>query len=212
MKYPPNNIFRTCGCLCFSVLLGVLCLSPPAMAQFYRVGIYQGVALPQRSLASSAPAINWYPWINVHYFGKNNPITLGGSLGLQYFPRIENPRPSESFDVMAFPLSMCFQYLILPYEFRPYYGVETGVAIYRYRFYQGDVITGTAGNLALTVTPNVGAKVEIFEGMDVELNVRYQFLFHDIINWGSTGQFATQGYQMLGISLGVNYALWKVYQ
>jgi hypothetical protein len=48
--------------------------------------------------------------------------------------------------------------------------------------------------------------------MDVELNVRYQFLFHDIINWGSTGQFATQGYQMLGISLGVNYALWKVYQ
>jgi hypothetical protein len=212
-KHSTQSIVRTCSCLCFCVLMGLVWLSsPPAAAQNYRVGLYQGVALPQRSLAATTPAINWYPWLNVHFFGKNNPITIGGSLGLQYFPRIEQPLPAESYDVMAFPLSICFQYLLLPNEFRPYYGVETGVAAFRYRFYQGNAITETVTNVALTVTPNAGVKIEIFEGMDLELNVRYQFLFHDIITWGSTGQFATQGYQMLGISLGVNYALWKVYQ
>jgi hypothetical protein len=211
MMYTKNHIVRTCSGPCFSVLLCFVWLSVCASAQNYRVGLYQGVALPQRTLAATLPPINSYSWINVHFFGKNNPITLGGSIGLQYFPRIEEPRPSEGYDILAIPLSVCFQYLLLPNEFRPYYGVETGIAAYRYRFYQGVGITETLTNVALILAPNAGVKVEIFEGMDVELNVRYQFLFHDIITWGSTGQFVIQGYQMLGISLGLNYALWKIY-
>jgi hypothetical protein len=180
-------------------------------AQHYRIGLYQGLAVPQRSLAATTPLVNWYPSLNAHFFGKNNPITIGTSLGLQYFPRTaEAERAAESYDAMSVPLSLCFQYLLLPVPFRPYYGVETGIAWYRYRFYEGRQMVEMLDNVALVVTPNAGVKVEIFEGMDVELNVRYQFMFHDIIPWGSAGK-VLQGYQMLAFSLGVNYELWKVY-
>lgn len=185
--------------------------SPLANAQYYRIGLYQGIAIPQRSLGASSPLFNWYPSLNAHFFGRNNPITIGASLGLQYFPRtLEAEKLPESYDVMATPLSICFQYLLLPPPFRPYYGVETGVAWYRYRFYQGIQRVEQLDNVALIVAPNAGVKVEIFEGMDIELNVRYQYMFHDIIKWGSAGQ-VLQGYQTLAFSLGVNYALWKVY-
>jgi hypothetical protein len=214
MKYCQHFVFppfpRLVWCL---VLVSVFIFRAytHTQAQHYHIGLYQGIALPQRSLAETTLPAVWYPSMNLHFFGKNNPITMGTSIGLQYFPRTSDAeRLPESYDVMSVPFSICFQYLLLPVPFRPYYGVETGVAWYRYRFYEGLKMTEMLDNVALILTPNAGIKVEIFEGMDVEINVRYQFMFHDIIKWGSNGQML-QGYQTLAFSLGVNYQLWKVY-
>lgn len=215
MKHCNHSVFQAFPrllCCIVAALVFIVGAHTHTLAQHYRIGLYQGVAIPQRSLAATTLPVVWYPSMNAHFFGKNNPITIGTSIGLQYFPRTADAeRLPESYDVTGVPFSMCFQYLLLPVPFRPYYGVETGVAWYRYRFYEGPRMVEMLDNVALIVTPNAGIKVEIFEGMDVEVNVRYQFMFHDIIKWGSNGQML-QGYQTLAFSLGVNYQLWKVYQ
>ncbi|MFY8000702.1 MAG: hypothetical protein ACOVSW_19070 [Candidatus Kapaibacteriota bacterium] len=193
-------------------LAALLCLLLPQRlsAQYWHVGIFQGVAMGQRGLSGNSNPVTWMPSLTVHYFPKNNPLVLGGSISMQFFDRTQAlQKQGEGFELLAFPISMCFQYLLLPEPpFRPYYGVETGATIYRYRFYDKERLIGSESNVALLVTPNVGLKVEIFEDLDLDLNVRYQFLFHERIEWGSAGQ-SLQGYNFLAVSLGLNYQLFR---
>ncbi|TAE29342.1 MAG: hypothetical protein EAZ92_06520 [Candidatus Kapaibacterium sp.] len=198
--------------LCVVVVILLVCQSETVIfAQHYRIGLYQGIAIPQRTFAEITPVVNWYPSINAHFFGKNTPITMGASASFQYFPRnAEAQKAQESYETTLVPLSLCFQYLLLPPPFRPYYGLEAGLAWYRYQFYNGERPTERLNNTSLVVTPNAGVKIELFDQLDLEINVRYQFVFHDIIPWGNAGK-VINGYQMLAFSLGVNYQLWKIY-
>ncbi|MBL7991989.1 MAG: hypothetical protein JNN25_11165 [Candidatus Kapabacteria bacterium] len=204
------SFFRSAFLPAFVVVL-MMTLAPWQLsAQYWHAGIYQGVSIAQRGLAGNTNQLNWIPSLAIHYFPKNNPIILGGSLSMQFFNPSEAARKQgENFELLVFPLSMCFQFLLLPEPpFRPYYGVETGAAWYRYRFFNKEREIGSDNNIALLVTPNVGVKVEIFEDLDIDLNVRYQFLFHERLEWGTAGQ-ATQGYNILNVSLGLNYQLFR---
>jgi hypothetical protein len=193
----------------FAALAAGLCWLPPrAAAQYYHVGILQGVALPQHGLDVNTPSFNWFPTLTVHYIPKKNPIVLGGSLSLQFFDRTDEGKHGESMELLALPLSFCFQYLLLPEPpFRPYYGIETGVAWYRYRFFDKTEQIGQDNNFALVVTPNAGLKIELVENMDLDLNIRYQWAFHDRLEWGNAQ--ATQGYSILAVSLGLNYQMFR---
>jgi outer membrane protein W len=202
--------FRSVFLLAFACVFLMTLAPKQLLAQYWHVGISQGISLAQRGLAGNTNQWNWMPSLAIHYFPKNNPIILGGSLSMQFFSPSEAARKQgENFELLVFPLSMCFQYLLLPEPpFRPYYGIETGAAWYRYRFFNKEREVGGDNNIALLVTPNAGVKVEIFEDLDIDLNVRYQFLFHERLEWGSAGQ-ATQGYNILTISLGLNYQLFR---
>ena len=81
------------------------------------------------------------------------------------------------------------------------------MAWYRYRFFDRTELIGQDNNFGLVVTPNVGLKIELVENMDLDLNIRYQWLFHDRLEWGSAQ--ATQGYSILAVSLGLNYQMFR---
>lgn len=181
-------------------------------AQYWHVGINQGIAYPLSGITGNSPPLNWMPSLTVHYFPKNNPLILGGSISMQYFGRTDSVRKQgENYEMLSFPISLCFQYLLLPEPpFRPYYGVETGVTWFRYRFFDKERFTGSTDNIGLLVTPNAGFKIEIFEGLDIDLNVRFQLLFHERFEWGSAGK-ALAGYNMLAFSLGLNYQMFRQY-
>jgi outer membrane protein W len=185
------------------------CLPVVVQAQYYHVGLNQGIGLPQRALARITTNPTWLPSLSIFYYPKNSPIAIGGSIAFQPFERNETVRQGEGYDLLSIPVSICFQYTLLPDNFRPYYGVETGVAWVRYRFFDRETFQGTQQLVSLVVAPNAGVKITLFEEMDVDVNVRYQFLFHDPFEWGSARQFI-QGYQILGISLGFNYRLFRV--
>jgi hypothetical protein len=204
-------VFRRMAAWTLSVVcVMALCAVMPRLvqAQYYHVGLNQGIALPQRALTGIVSSPAWLPSLAVYYFPKNNPMVIGGSISFQPFERNETAKQGEGYDVLSIPVSFCFQYLLLPEDFRPYYGVETGIAWVRYRFFNSDIFQGTQQAVSLVVAPNVGVKITLFEEMDVDFNVRYQFLFHDPIEWGSRNQMI-QGYQILGISLGLNYRLFR---
>jgi outer membrane protein W len=150
------------------------------------------------------------PSLEVQYFPKKSPLILGGSISVQFIDRSPDARKQgENFELLAFPISMTFQFLLLPEPpFRPYYGVQTGATLYRYRFFDKEQQIGSDNNVALVVTPNAGLKVEIVEDLDIDLNVRYQFLFHDPVQWGSAGK-SLQGYNIFALSLGLNYQLFR---
>jgi hypothetical protein len=209
---PYISFFRSAFLLAIALVF-MMTLAPKQLsAQYWHVGIYQGVSLAQRGLAGNSNQYNWMPSLTVHYFPKNNPLIVGGSLSMQFFSPSETvQKQGENFELLAVPLSICFQYLLLPESsFRPYYGIETGVAWCRYRIFDKEKLIGSNNEVALLVTPNVGAKVELFEGMDIDLNIRYQFLFHDNLVWGSAGQ-SLQGYNVLTASLGLNYQMFRQY-
>ncbi|MCU0425133.1 MAG: hypothetical protein MUF71_05845 [Candidatus Kapabacteria bacterium] len=181
-------------------------------AQYWHVGINQGVMYPLSGVTSNSPQFNWMPSLAVHYFPKNNPLVLGGSISMQFFGRGDSARLNgENFELLSFPISMCFQYLLLPEPpFRPYYGIETGVTWFRYRFFDKERFIGSTDNIGLLVTPNAGFKIEIFDGLDIDLNVRFQLLFHERFEWGSAGK-ALAGYNMLSFSVGLNYEMFRQY-
>ena len=89
----------------------VLCCAPPrVVGQYYHVGIFQGVALPQRGLDVHTPSFNWMPALTVHFIPKKNPIVLGGSISLQFFDRTDEGKLGESMELLALPVSSicCF--------------------------------------------------------------------------------------------------------
>ncbi|MCS6807725.1 MAG: hypothetical protein RML40_03645 [Bacteroidota bacterium] len=183
-------------------------VSVDAYGQYWRVGIYQGVAVPTTVLTANSPAWNWTPGASVHYFPRNNALIIGGAVSLQYFgPTYAARQQGMNFEYLGLPISLCFMRLLLPDPpFRPYYGADIGVTWFRYRFFEREIFREMYSNVGVLAAPNGGIKIEIFEGIDLDLNIRYQLLLHERFEWESK---VFSGYNMIGISLGLNYAIFR---
>jgi hypothetical protein len=213
------NLVHHVSTFCFNALLRAACVAvfactlafafvPATLAQ-YRLGFNPTLVMPVGSFAANAPQFNAGFTATVYRYTNQTPISLGGSIGFQvYDVRADRKGKDYTYDMISFPLTLGFHVNLLPdFVLNPYYGAEAGAIFFRYRTYTPSLETSFVGSIGALLAPNGGFRIEIAEGLLLDLNVRYQWVFHDPIQYGPTEQYKTQGYTTLGVAIGFSYAV-----
>jgi hypothetical protein len=175
----------------------------------YRLGFNPTLVLPIGGFAANVPQFNAGFTTTVYRYTSQTPISLGGSVGFQvYDVRADRKGKDYTFDMISFPLTLGFHVNLLPdFVLNPYYGAEAGAVFFRYRAYTPALETSFYGNIGAVLAPNGGFRIEIVEGLLLDLNVRYQWVFHDTYQYGPSEQYRIQGYTTLGVAVGFSYAV-----
>jgi hypothetical protein len=191
-----------------TVGITTMLLTQPAQAQ-YRLSVNPMIFTPLEGMADVAVPINPGFTFSMMHYTNRTPISLGGSIGFQYY----NFQPARrgrtySYELLAFPLNIGFQVNLLPdFVINHYYGADAGAMIMRYTRHSPQYQTSLEYLIGVTLAPNAGFRIQIAENLLLDLNVRYQITFHRDINYGPGDEYRLRGFNALGWMIGFSYAV-----
>jgi hypothetical protein len=189
--------------------VGTFVSAPTALHAQYRLSINPTLLTPLREFAGVVSPYNASINFSIYHFRREGQLSLGGSFGMQYF----NFRPDRKgsdylYELLTFPFCLGFHVNLLPeFILKPYYGAEAGALFFRYSTLTPQLERGLVENVGVILAPNGGFRYEITNDMWLDVNVRYQIVFHEPFQYGPTERYRSQGFTALGWMLGFSYAI-----